>query len=134
MLNTTYVPGYMRLIYVLLIRSAECDSLADGEHRRLREDGKECECKDGWGGINCNGESMTSYAHKLDTNLCLVCKSDNACKAFPLRGGDPSSSFDGGDEDEDEIAGMTCYKGGETVFNNHQMCDVTSKPHAPIQT
>jgi hypothetical protein len=21
---------------------------------------------------------------------------------------------------------MTCYKGGETVFNNHQMCDVTS--------
>jgi hypothetical protein len=22
---------------------------------------------------------------------------------------------------------MTCYKGGETVFNNHQFCDVTSK-------
>ena len=33
----------------------ECDSLADGVERHLREDGKECQCKDGWGGINCNG-------------------------------------------------------------------------------
>lgn len=24
---------------------------------------------------------------------------------------------------------MTCYKGGETVFNNHQMCNVTSELH-----
>ena len=22
---------------------------------------------------------------------------------------------------------MTCYKGGETVFQNYQMCDVTSE-------
>lgn len=36
---------------------AECDSLADGGERHLREDGRECECKDGWGGINCNGLS-----------------------------------------------------------------------------
>ncbi len=35
--------------------NAECDSLADGPERHLREDGKACQCKDGWGGINCNG-------------------------------------------------------------------------------
>jgi hypothetical protein len=32
------------------------DSLADGGQRRLREEGKPCQCKDGWGGINCNGK------------------------------------------------------------------------------
>ena len=42
---------------------AECDSLADGEERHLREDGKECECKDGWGGINCNGKSPRYSEH-----------------------------------------------------------------------
>lgn len=25
------------------------------------------------------------------------------------------------------MSNMTCYQGGETVFNNHQMCDVTSQ-------
>ncbi|KAM6490145.1 hypothetical protein JOM56_014337 [Amanita muscaria] len=81
----------------------QCDSLADGEHRRLREDGMSCECRDGWGGINCN-----------------VCKNDNSCRGFPLSGGIPSNI-------ENEIANMTCYKGGETVFNNHQMCNVTNR-------
>ncbi|KAK0469534.1 uncharacterized protein EV420DRAFT_1495091 [Desarmillaria tabescens] len=81
----------------------QCDSLADGEYRRLREDGKSCECKDGWGGINCN-----------------VCKTDQACVGFPLAG-EPSSAFD------EEATNMTCYTGGETVFNNHQMCDVTNR-------
>ena len=38
----------------------ECDSLADGVERHLREDGKECQCKDGWDGINCNGMSASS--------------------------------------------------------------------------
>ncbi|KAF8910449.1 hypothetical protein CPB84DRAFT_1763710 [Gymnopilus junonius] len=80
----------------------QCDSLADGEHRRPREDGKSCECKDGWEGINCN-----------------VCKNDNACVGFPLAGGVIS--------EEEEVANMTCYKGGETVFNNHQFCDVTNR-------
>jgi hypothetical protein len=28
--------------------------------------------------------------------------------------------------DDDQVANMTCYTGGQTVFNNHQMCDVTS--------
>ncbi|KAJ8518673.1 hypothetical protein ONZ45_g4288 [Pleurotus djamor] len=89
-----------------------CDSLADGEHRRLREDGKSCECKDGWGGINCN-----------------VCKRDDACKGFPLAGGISQllglNPLD--DDQQDEISqNMTCYNGGETVFENHQMCDVTN--------
>ncbi|KAG6879786.1 hypothetical protein C0992_011584 [Termitomyces sp. T32_za158] len=83
-----------------------CDSLADGVHRRLREPGESCECKEGWGGINCN-----------------VCKSDNACVGFPLAG--KLSVL--GKDDEAEVSNMTCYKGGETVFNNHQMCDVTNR-------
>ncbi|KAL0576839.1 FAD-dependent urate hydroxylase [Marasmius crinis-equi] len=81
----------------------QCDSLADGEHRRPREPGTQCDCKDGWGGINCN-----------------VCKTDQACDGFPLHGGIP--------KDGDIPAGnMTCYKGGETVFSNHQMCNVTNR-------
>ncbi|KAL1758636.1 hypothetical protein FB107DRAFT_258437 [Schizophyllum commune] len=81
----------------------QCDSLADGDHRRLREDGQECECKDGWTGINCN-----------------VCQADDACIGFPLYG-QPA------DSDADGVQNMTCYKGGDTVFNNHQMCDVTNR-------
>ncbi|KAI0707291.1 hypothetical protein C8Q76DRAFT_629011 [Earliella scabrosa] len=80
----------------------QCDSLADGEKRRQREEGKQCECKEGWDGINCN-----------------VCQTDNACVGFPLRG-QPTG-------DDDRVGNMTCYKGGETVFNNHQMCDVTNR-------
>ena len=83
---------------------SECDSLADGEHRRMWQDGEECPCKDGWGGINCN-----------------VCETDKACANFPLPGGNSSSLPSGDDELE-----MTCYKGGDVVFQNHQMCDVTS--------
>ena len=47
-----------------------------------------------------------------------VCETDDSCIGFPLRG-QPTS-------DDDRVGNMTCYKGGETVFNNHQMCDVTS--------
>lgn len=57
----------------------------------------------------------------------LVCKTDDACIGFPLAGG--ISSLDG---EPIEAANMTCYKGGETVFNNHQMCDVTSKSAACV--
>ncbi|KAF8268139.1 hypothetical protein EI94DRAFT_1212790 [Lactarius quietus] len=81
----------------------QCDSLADGGERHLREDGKECECKEGWGGINCN-----------------VCQIDNACTNFPIRGNISSL-------DPEDSVNMTCYKGGETVFNNHQFCDVTNR-------
>ncbi|KAJ3835049.1 hypothetical protein EV361DRAFT_798215 [Lentinula raphanica] len=81
----------------------QCGSLAD-DQRMPREDGTQCECKDGWGGINCN-----------------VCKTDQACKGFPLYG-IPDSEQDGS-----EAQNMTCYTGGETVFQNHQMCDVTNR-------
>ncbi|KAJ4493576.1 hypothetical protein C8J55DRAFT_447216 [Lentinula edodes] len=81
----------------------QCGSLAD-DQRIPREDGQKCNCKDGWGGINCN-----------------VCKADQACKGFPLFG-IPDSEQDG-----TEAQNMTCYTGGETVFQNHQMCDVTNR-------
>lgn len=99
----------------------QCDSLADGSERRLREDGKECECKDGWGGINCNGMHSAMYPHSI-LNVCPVCRTNNACVGFPLAGAVP-----GEDDNKIDAANMTCYKGGETVFNNHQMCDVTSE-------
>ncbi|KAG6914930.1 hypothetical protein DXG01_014394 [Tephrocybe rancida] len=54
----------------------------------------------------------------------VFCKNDNACVGFPLAGG-ISPSLDG--DDDVEVGNMTCYKGGETVFNNHQMCDVTNR-------
>ncbi|KAH7884256.1 hypothetical protein F5I97DRAFT_1888019 [Phlebopus sp. FC_14] len=82
----------------------QCDSLADGDHRTLRGD-EPCECKEGWGGINCN-----------------VCKTDAACVGFPLAGGIRTEVDDG-----EGVSNMTCYKGGETVFSNHQMCDITNR-------
>jgi hypothetical protein len=42
--------------FVALIKhTLECDSLADGVHRRPRDGNVPCECKDDWGGVNCNG-------------------------------------------------------------------------------
>ncbi|THH33239.1 hypothetical protein EUX98_g1004 [Antrodiella citrinella] len=66
-----------------------------------REDGTQCECTEGWGGVNCN-----------------VCKTDLACDGFPIYG-EPDSS--------DETTNMTCYKQGVPVFQNHQACDVTNR-------
>lgn len=81
----------------------QCGSLADGVERPLREN-EPCECKEGWGGINCN-----------------VCKTDDACIGFPLAGGIHTDMLD------ENVANMTCYTGGETVFSNHQMCDITNR-------
>ncbi|KAG1821574.1 uncharacterized protein BJ212DRAFT_1332107 [Suillus subaureus] len=81
----------------------QCGSLADGDERPLREN-EPCQCKEGWGGINCN-----------------VCKTDNACIGFPLAGSIHTDMLD------ENVANMTCYAGGETVFNNHQMCDITNR-------
>jgi hypothetical protein len=50
-----------------------------------------------------------------------VCNKDSACVGFPLAGGISS------DDPDIEVGNMTCYRGGETVFNNHQMCDVTNR-------
>jgi hypothetical protein len=63
---------------------------------------------------------LLSQVRRLSSDSSPVCHSDNACKNFPIRGDITSL-------DAKESVNMTCYKGGETVFNNHQFCDVTSK-------
>jgi len=57
--DTSYVPQPLSACRRALTRKSplECDSLADGEHRRPRDGNTPCECKDGWDGINCNGNS-----------------------------------------------------------------------------
>ena len=50
----------------------------------------------------------------------IVCETDDACVGFPIPG------VDGPLDDDDSTQNMTCYKGGKTVFANHQVCDVTS--------
>lgn len=51
-----------------------------------------------------------------------MCKTDKACRGFPLHG-----EFGLLDDDEDVANNMTCYTGGLTVNSNYQMCDVTSQ-------
>lgn len=51
------------------------------------------------------------------SQIVIVCKTDDACANFPIYG-EPDSG--------EEVTNMTCYKSGETVFQNHQACDVTS--------
>jgi hypothetical protein len=55
-----------------------------------------------------------------------VCKTNEACAGFPLIG------VPTGDDDEVNPEDMRCYTGGETVFNNHQMCNVTSMLHLSL--
>jgi hypothetical protein len=38
-----------------------CGSLADGDERYPRPEGELCECKPGWGGINCNGQFPVAW-------------------------------------------------------------------------
>jgi hypothetical protein len=65
--------------------------------------------------------TFTSTTLSLILATSPVCKTDAACVGFPL----PGAIRDG--LDDDTVANMTCYGGGETVFSNHQMCDITSK-------
>ena len=51
--------------------------------------------------------------------VILVCQTDESCLGFPV--GSVDFSADG----EPDL-NMICYKGGETVSQNFQMCDVTS--------
>jgi hypothetical protein len=92
---------------------AECGSLSDGKERHPRPDGEQCQCNEGWSGINCN-----------------VCETDDACANFPLRGGPDGELLTAktiGDDTDAPVANMTCYKDGLTVQQNFQMCDVTSE-------
>ncbi|KAK4996086.1 FAD-dependent urate hydroxylase [Elasticomyces elasticus] len=77
-----------------------CGSLAvPGRDRAPPGEGGQCECDDGWEGINCN-----------------VCKSDNACSAFL------------GIPEEDKGNGAAvCYREGLVIKQNYQMCDITNR-------
>jgi len=109
----------------------ECGSLKDGKNRPLRPDGAECQCSEGWTGLNCNGSQLLRTRAKLSSSPNLVCKDDNACSGFPIGSGmsRPMRHADGGLSSslkQDERRNMTCYRNGPTVNNNHYMCDVTS--------
>jgi len=55
----------------------------------------------------------------LSLDRSPVCQTDHSCANFPISGNIFSL-------DTTDSVNMTCYKGGETVNNNHQFCDVTS--------
>lgn len=57
------------------------------------------------------------YATLTTQMESTVCESDGACATFPYK------SYT---DDQIRNANMTCYKGGETIVQNHQMCNVTS--------
>ena len=59
--------------------------------------GAQCNCDEGWDGINCN-----------------VCTSNQACVALVTPPGL-------------EPGGAVCYTGGEVIKENYQMCDVTNE-------
>ncbi|KAG8763810.1 hypothetical protein FRC12_008395 [Ceratobasidium sp. 428] len=101
-------PGYSGIDCL----TPQCGSLADGKERHPRPDGEKCQCSEGWTGINCN-----------------VCENDDACANFPLRGGPDGELLAPQTTDEPDVpvANMTCYKGGLTVQQNFQMCDVTNR-------
>lgn len=64
---------------------------------RFAREGEDCECEPGWEGLNCN-----------------VCKHDSACDNMLLGG-------------ERLGENGTCYKGGYTITESFQECDVTNK-------
>jgi hypothetical protein len=70
-----------------------CGSLPKGKDRSPRGSEKECQCDEGWGGINCN-----------------VCRTNDACNAMMPEG-----------------EGGVCYKDGQLVKENFQICDITNK-------
>ncbi len=47
-----------------------CGALSDGDSRYPRPEGKECQCKDGWGGVNCNGKVYSGNSmHPAGANV-----------------------------------------------------------------
>jgi hypothetical protein len=89
-----------------------CGALSDGRERDPRQ-GDHCECPEGWEGINCNGRGMSCILTYFDH--ILVCTMDKVCDSMVPTG-----------------RNGTCYRGGLTVFENHQMCNVTSMRKYPI--
>ena len=107
---------------ILLSLILVCGALTDGDERYPRPDGELCDCKEGWGGINCNGE--LSNSHFRYSAKPSVCKNDDACAAFQTRFPEGDGTGSQGNETND----MVCYKGGLAIERNWQMCDVTSEP------
>ena len=70
-----------------------CGALPDGKNRSPRGGAKQCECSEGWSGINCN-----------------VCQTNDACNAMMPDG-----------------EGGVCYKDGQLVKENFQICDITNR-------
>lgn len=69
---------------------------------------------------------VLSHSYADSYLLFAVCKTDAACANFPLRE-TPGLNFGVPGEIDIPIGNMTCYKGGETVFENHQICNVTNR-------
>ncbi|PLW38508.1 hypothetical protein PCASD_13765 [Puccinia coronata f. sp. avenae] len=94
-----------------------CGSLADGDQRHVRQDNStSCKCEEGWTGINCN-----------------VCENDQACAPLvpPFdhstgRLTHPNSSPLSPSEYSNKSEAV-CYKGGYTVKESYQMCNVTNR-------
>jgi hypothetical protein len=103
-----------------------CGALTDGDERYPRPDGELCHCKEGWGGINCNGRSGSLLP--LAVLTFPVCKNDDACAAFQTR----LPGNDGTGNQGNETNDMVCYKGGLAIERNWQMCDVTSELPPPF--
>lgn len=63
--------------------------------------------------------SDRSFFHPRTTDMLLpACQTNDACANFRIPGFDYS--------DPNLPGNMTCYKGGNTIRENFQMCDVTS--------
>lgn len=97
-----------------------------------------CECDEGWGGVNCNSSFPLSplslplplfprarklIACALPLLIRTACKTDEACAGFRIPGWDYSTGEPEGN--------LTCFKGGNVVRQNYQMCDVTSELNFP---
>ncbi|GAA5836741.1 hypothetical protein JCM5353_006883, partial [Sporobolomyces roseus] len=82
-----------------------CGSLAAGQDHRFPREGNDCECDEGWSGLNCN-----------------VCETDEACEALINR--DDGRLVGSKDEADDKAV---CYKEGFGVKEMYQMCDVTNR-------
>ncbi|RUO96174.1 hypothetical protein BC936DRAFT_142482 [Jimgerdemannia flammicorona] len=88
----------------LSCRGLVCGALPDGRDRKPRQ-GTQCDCPEGWEGINCNGGCTLEKMR-----LIILCTMDNVCDPLVVTG-----------------QNGTCYRGGVTVFENHQMCNVTNR-------
>ncbi|GAA5979551.1 hypothetical protein JCM5350_004931 [Sporobolomyces pararoseus] len=83
-----------------------CGSLAAGQDHRFPREGDDCECDEGWSGLNCN-----------------VCETDQACEALIDK--DRDRLVRGSDDEDMDRA--VCYKEGFGVKEMYQMCDVTNR-------